>query len=169
MRLTFLLMSLCLILGGLAFPCHAAIHEGDSPVLATRTLEGADFNLSALRGKVVIVHFWATWCSSCREEMPLLDAFYTRHHADGVEMIAISVERPRARDKVLAAMKEFHFPASLANDANDNDFGLPSMLPVTCIIDQRGVVASVLTPDKAPLTQAMLEAKILPLLTAKPR
>src|SRR5258708_1801560 len=79
-----------------AFPC-AATEVGQVPSLAVPELDGKTFDLGALRGQVVIVNFWATWCPPCRQEMPMLDAFYRRYHARGVELIGLSADRPHDR------------------------------------------------------------------------
>ncbi len=141
-----------------------AVNVGESVKLVTTTLDGKSFDLAALKGKVVIVHFWATWCASCREEMPALDDFYRNHHAEGVEVMAIGMDRPRARDKVAAYMKDFHMPASLISDASDNGFSAPAILPVTYIIATDGTVSRILTPDREMLTRQSLHDVILPML-----
>ena len=66
-----------------------------APSLVASDLNGQTFDLSALRGKVVVVNFWATWCPPCREEMPALNAFYERYHSKGLEMIGLSTDRAR--------------------------------------------------------------------------
>jgi len=63
------------------------------------TPEGESFTLSALQGKVVLLNFWATWCSPCREEKPSLKALYERFKDQGLEILAVNImERP---DEVL--------------------------------------------------------------------
>ena len=71
--------------------CPLALAAADvgqpAPQLVAPELNGQAFDLSAQRGHIVIVNFWATWCVPCREEMPAIDAFYKQHHDEGVEVI----------------------------------------------------------------------------------
>ena len=66
-----------------------------APALVVNALDGTTFDLAKLRGKVVLVNYWATWCAPCRKEMPKLDAFYKRYHAQGLEIIGISIDFER--------------------------------------------------------------------------
>ena len=84
----------------------AAVEVGQpAPPLAATELNGQGFDLGALRGHVVIVNFWATWCVPCRAEMPALDAFYQSDHAQGLDMIGMSADRPRDRSDVVKVMQ----------------------------------------------------------------
>jgi thiol-disulfide isomerase/thioredoxin len=76
------LMFLTVALAALtALDAQAATELGQpAPALLVQELNGQTFDLAALRGKVVVINFWATWCPPCRQEMPTLDAFYRRHH-----------------------------------------------------------------------------------------
>src|ERR1700722_3244190 len=130
---TFLwFMAGCAGVGLTGHQALAAIALGQpAPSLAAAELNGTGFDLNALRGRVVIVNFWATWCVPCREEMPALDAFYRRYHANGLEMIGISADRPRDRSDVVKAMQAYAYPAAMLRDANPNGFGAPEALPET--------------------------------------
>jgi len=55
-----------------------------APSLSLRQLDGQTFDLAKFRGKVVLIHYWATWCAPCKKEMPILDAFYRRYHERGL-------------------------------------------------------------------------------------
>ena len=139
-----------------------------APALVVPELDGQAFDLSALHGKVVVVNFWATWCPPCREEMPVLDAFYRRYHGQGLEMIGLSTDRPHDRSDVIKVMQSFSYPAAVLADAKVNDFGPPNVLPVTFVVDRSGVIRVKLTPDQTPVTEKSLSDAVLLLLAEKP-
>jgi cytochrome c biogenesis protein CcmG, thiol:disulfide interchange protein DsbE len=139
-----------------------------APALVVQELDGQTFDLSALRGKVVVINFWATWCPPCREEMPALDAFYRQYHDKGLEMIGLSADRPHERSDVTKIMQSFSYPAAMLDDVKADDFGDPSTLPVTFVVDGSGVVRAKLTPDQTLATAKSLSAAILPLLPGNP-
>ncbi len=137
------------------------------PALVTPTLDGKAFDLSSLKGKVVVLHFWATWCPACRDEMPALEAVWRKTHSKGVEVLAISADRPRNKSDVLNLMHYFTFPASMMDSASKNDFGTPSAIPVTYVIGKDGVVVDMMRPDIKPLTEGGLGGEVKALLEAK--
>jgi cytochrome c biogenesis protein CcmG, thiol:disulfide interchange protein DsbE len=147
-----------------ALGAHAPVRVGEpAPALIVPRLDGAVFDLAALRGKVVIINFWATWCSPCRAEMPQLDAFYRRYRARGLELLGVSVDDAQDRDAVVRVMKSFNYPAALAAAAKVNDFGAPIAVPMTWIIDAKGIVRARLVTGNAATMQS-LEQAVLPLL-----
>ena len=129
-----------------------------------KDLHNKKVTLSELRGKIVVVNFWATWCSACRAEMPALDAFYAAHRAEGLKLIGVSVDRRRARDSVQQVAQTLHYPIGMLGEADVNGFGEPSVLPMTYVIDRQGRVAAVLTPGQSEVEERTLSAAVLPLL-----
>jgi cytochrome c biogenesis protein CcmG/thiol:disulfide interchange protein DsbE len=143
----------------------AATEVGQAaPALVVRELNGQAFDLSAQRGKVVLIDFWATWCPPCRQEMPVLDAFYRRYRNRGLEVIGVSADRPHDRADVEKLMQAFSYPAAMLSTAQANGFGPPPALPVMYVVDAAGVVRAKLTPDKTPVTEKNLTDIVLPLL-----
>ena len=163
------LVAAVLALVGFSPGARAAAHVGQvAPPLVVSELDGQAFDLSALRGKVIIVNFWCTWCPPCRKEMPALDAFYRRYRGQGLEMIGLSADRPHDRSDVARVMQSFSYPAAMLDGAKVNDFGTPSVLPVTFVVDRNGIVRAKLTPDETPVTEKSLADVVLPLLPQKP-
>jgi len=139
-----------------------------APALVVQELDGHGFDLGALRGKVVIVNFWATWCSPCRAEMPLLDAFYRRYHDQGVELLGLSIDDLHDRGDVSRIMQKFSYPAALVATAKVNGFGAPLVVPMTYVIDSAGVVRARLLAGKTAVTEQSLAQTVLPLLAQGP-
>ena len=144
----------------------AAVDAGQpAPALVVTDLDGKTFDLKQQRGKVVLVNFWATWCEPCRQEAPILEAFYQAQHADGLELVGISLNRPRERDAVQKAMQSATYPVAFAAQASSNGFGAIRVLPVTYVIDREGIVRARLAAG-TPLTRQQVEGIVLPLLHA---
>lgn len=134
-----------------------------APALIVRQLDGELFDLAAQRGKVVIVNFWASWCSPCRAEMPLLDSFYQRYRARGLVLLGVSVDDAHERAQVVRIMQQRGYPAALAGEARVNGFGAPLAVPMTWVIDAQGVVRARLLAGNA-VTEQSLTQTVLPLL-----
>jgi cytochrome c biogenesis protein CcmG, thiol:disulfide interchange protein DsbE len=162
-------LAICLALvAALALPARSSgttLSEGSvAPALVAPTLDGAPFDLGALRGKVVLIHFWATWCPPCREEMPIIDRLYRDHHQEGLEVLAASIDDRHDRRLVVKFMRAFAFPAVLLSQAGTNGWGSPDVMPMTYLVDRDGVIRTVIRPSKQTLTVDRLEGLLKPLL-----
>lgn len=104
-------------------------------------LQGKSWTLKDLRGKVVLVNFWATWCPPCRKEMPDLEALSKRFKDQGLVILAISDEDV-AKVKPFIAEKSFTYPILLDPGRNVNKlFGVEG-IPKTFIYDREGRLAA---------------------------
>jgi cytochrome c biogenesis protein CcmG, thiol:disulfide interchange protein DsbE len=151
-------------------PCdlHAAAELGQpAPALVVPELNGQTFDLAALRGKVVVINFWATWCPPCRQEMPTLDAFYQRYHGEGLEMIGLATNRAHERSDVAKVMDSFSYRAAMLRDCRSNGFNDPPEVPITYIVDAQGIVRAKFTPEETPVTEQSLTQAVLPLLSER--
>jgi cytochrome c biogenesis protein CcmG, thiol:disulfide interchange protein DsbE len=154
-----------LVLGATRNTASANADVGQpAPALVINEMGGSTFDLSALRGKVVVINFWATWCPPCRKELPALDAFYKEYHPKGVELIGVSADRPHDRKEVVQAMQSLSYPVAMLEDAKDNGFGEPTSLPETFVVDGNGVVRAKFLPDAGGVTVEILTAAVQPLL-----
>ena len=136
-----------------------------APALRVPDLSGHRIDLGAWRGKVVIVNFWATWCTPCRAEMPALEAVYQRHRTGGLELIGLSVDDEHDLNDVKKVMSRFSYPAAMLSAAQVNGFGMPAAVPLTYVIDGTGVIrARLIAGGTAGVSEQMLEKTVLPLL-----
>ncbi|MRD48200.1 peroxiredoxin [Caenimonas koreensis] len=145
--LTGLLLTACLTAaapGALAAP-PATQPEPAAPAIQSRTLEGAPFRLSALKGKVVLVMFWNTDCAVCRDKMPELRQNYEGWKGQPFELVLVSTDRRKedvqAYEKIIARVvaKEQRFPQLWTGEPGYQDnFGAQTMLPATYVIDKAG-------------------------------
>jgi thiol-disulfide isomerase/thioredoxin len=109
-----------------------------APDVELRSADGQALRLTDLKGKVVLVDFWASWCGPCKASFPALDALYKRRHDDGVEVLAVNVDEDRrAAEGFLKerphAMPVFFDPKGRAPEA----FHVAGM-PTSYLLDRRG-------------------------------
>ncbi|HDZ59366.1 MAG TPA: TlpA family protein disulfide reductase [Actinobacteria bacterium] len=116
--------------------------EGDmAPDFTLQTLDGGQISLSDLRGKVVLVNIWATWCNPCREEMPYMERQYQNLKDQPFEILAVSQDR-LGETEVEPFVKEYGltFPILLDPDKNVGGLFQSSKFPESFIIDKDGVI-----------------------------
>jgi thiol-disulfide isomerase/thioredoxin len=109
-----------------------------------KDLGGVDQRLSAYRGRVVVLNFWATWCVPCKQEMPDLAAIQNAYAAFGVQVVGASADQVADRAKVIDFIKQtkINFPIWLgATTADMQRFGVGPGLPATVVIGRDGRVA----------------------------
>lgn len=127
---------------------------------------GAEQRLSALKGRIVVLNFWATYCVPCRKEMPDLAAIQNEYAALGVQVVGASADEAEDRAKVLQFVKEtrINFPIWMgATTADMMRFGLGAALPGTVIIGRDGRIAKVISGI---INQADLKKQIDGMLAA---
>ncbi len=118
---------------------------GTEAELALKDLFGVEQRLSAFRGRITVLNFWATYCVPCRKEMPDLAAIQNQYAALGVQVIGAAADTTEDKQKVLQFIKEtkLNFPVWLGASADDmRRFGLGSALPGTVIIGRDGRIAA---------------------------
>jgi thiol-disulfide isomerase/thioredoxin len=104
--------------------------------------DGKRVSLAALKGKVVLLDFWATWCTGCKEEMPWFMEFQKTYGRRGLESVGVAMDE-EGWAKVRPYLNEhpINYPIVVGDLAFANRFGSISALPVTLLIDRKGRVA----------------------------
>jgi peroxiredoxin len=122
---------------------------GVAPDFALADLSGRAIRLSSLRGKVVLVNLWATWCPPCRDEMPSMERLYQRFRDRGMELLAVSQDDAGARQKVADFVQDLGvtFPVLLDPEREvGSRYGVWGY-PETFVLDREGrVVERVIGP-----------------------
>jgi len=135
------------------------------PNLPFTTLDGRMGTLEGLRGKVVLVNIWATWCPYCRHEMPAMQAFYDDYKAKGFEILAFSVDDDPAKVESFLRENGYTFPVLMSNAELSHAFGDVSRLPTSFIIDKNGRLRHKVSGQ---VHYGRLQKLVEPLLTPSP-
>lgn len=112
-----------------------------APGFELPTLAGGKINLQDYRGKVVFINFWATWCATCKEEMPSMQKVYDRFKDQGLEMLTISVDKDQSLIQPFMDKYQLTFPVLLDPDSEvaKKDYKTTGV-PETFIVDKRGII-----------------------------
>jgi peroxiredoxin/Cu/Ag efflux protein CusF len=112
-----------------------------APDFTLPTLSGVPVRLSDLRGKVVLLNFWVTWCGSCRAEMPTIDALYRRYKNRGLEVLAVNLDAATtSKVQTLVGELEVTFRVGLDPSSSIARTYRVAGLPTTYLIDRAGNV-----------------------------
>ena len=136
--------------------------ERPAPKLELRGVEGRALRLSDYKGKVVLLNFWATWCSPCRAEMPDLVKWQREYKGKGLQVIGVTYP-----PEGLAEVREFiksikvNYPVALGDEQTKAMFDEGETLPVTVVIDKKGMIREVIQGIIFP---EEFEQKVKPLL-----
>jgi cytochrome c biogenesis protein CcmG, thiol:disulfide interchange protein DsbE len=111
----------------------------EAPAFVLTTLTGDQVSLESLRGEVVLVNFWATWCPPCRVEMPGFERVYRERKDEGFTVVGLSTDQTgRAPVERFLADRQITFPNALAAGGVVRDFGGVRGLPTSFLIDREG-------------------------------
>lgn len=140
---------------------NAAVVPGKRITISGMTVDGKLFDVKALRGKVVLIDFWATWCGPCRGEIPGMKECYAKYRSKGFEIVGIST------DKNIGELKSFlaseHIPWISVSDTMTVSAGMPSLkerygirgIPTMYLLDRQGRVIS--TSARGAMLKTLLE------------
>jgi thiol-disulfide isomerase/thioredoxin len=130
-----------------------------APDFELERLGGGEVALSELRGKPVIVDFWATWCAPCEDSIPVLVAFQKKY-AGRVQVLGVSVDWDREAVAPFAEEHGMNYPVLFGNESLALDYGAPGF-PALFVVDARGRIAEA---HVGVATLPELEAAVAPLL-----
>jgi peroxiredoxin len=139
-----------------------------APDFTLDTLEGSQMTLSDLRGKVVIVNLWTSWCPPCRAEMPAIEQIYQENKAQGLEVLAVNSTYQDSELAAASFAQEFGltFPVLLDRDGSVSKRYQLLALPTTYFIDRQGIIRAVV--PGGPMSETLIESKIINLLAETP-
>jgi peroxiredoxin len=126
--------------------------------------QGRVFRLSEHKGEVIIVNFWASWCTPCQAEMPSIEAYYRKHQAEGLQVIAISMDSPKYLATVKKMAQGFSFFTAHHTQSKINGFGRIWRMPSTFVIDRQGVLRKNGHEGDPEVNTELLETLVTPLL-----
>ncbi len=123
---------------------------------------------SDLKGQVVILTFWATWCVPCREELPLLSTYAAEHAARGLSVLGFTLNTPDELKEVQAVAQTLSFPVGFLERSSAPGYGRIWRIPVNFTIDRAGRLVDDGWKDRHPVwTQERLARIVTPLLEQK--
>ncbi len=129
---------------------------------------GKDITLSDYSGKVVIIDFWATWCRPCQDAVKSINELYENYHADGLEVIGISIDRNKnAKDldkvKAFVERKGIKYPVGSSTYELLTEYGI-SAIPFAILLDKNGDVIKLFRGYSVP-AEAVMEREVKRLLS----
>ncbi len=144
---TYVLILICVLFFGILilqqyFFSPPGIREGMSaPSFTLPRLSGGSLVLEEMKGKLVFLNFWVTWCSPCREEMPSMERLYNRFRDHGLEILAVSVDQ-EGKETVSSFQENYQlsFPILLDPEGKVNRLYQTTGFPETFLIDPHGNV-----------------------------
>lgn len=141
----------CLAIGALplvlatffSFACAGATDDraGNTlPAFSVKDLDGSGISSETLRGKIVLIDFWATWCPPCRKEIPHFNELYSRHKDQGVLIIGLALDQKSADVATFLQQIPIEYPIAIATPELQQRFGGITVYPTAFLVDRNGQV-----------------------------
>ena len=135
-----------------------------APNIEATLSDGKPFSLNTNKGKVVLVNFWASWCEPCREEMPIIESYLKKNRAKGLEVLAISMDKPSDLEQAKKIMQNYSFLSADKKQMDYSGYGRIWRIPSTFIIDKQGILRKNGLTGEPQVDLKILEETVTPLL-----
>ena len=122
----------------LATTVTAGTAQAPAPDFTLKSNNGENVRLSELRGEVVLINFWASWCGPCRQEMPILSELHDKYKAMGFTVLAVNVEENSSEARKLLKEMPVSFPVLFDNDSTVSKQYDVVAMPSTVLVDRNG-------------------------------
>jgi peroxiredoxin len=147
LKFLFVVLLFCL----LALACKDKAGKTSLPKLGTKAidfnihdLKGQTWNLDKIKGKVVLLRFWADWCPYCRYEMPVIEKYYQKLNKEGFVVLAVNVKQSAQVAEAFNAQLDITFPIPLDPDGTlARKYGVYA-IPTNFLIDRQGIIREIL-------------------------
>ncbi len=155
------LIALCMAILPDSLHAQSSLLNKPAPEFVRTDLSGRQVDLKALRGKVVLLNFWATWCGPCQVELPQFQAWQDKYSSAGLQVIAVSMDDDAT--PVRAAVRKLHLrlPVVMGDDKFGSLYGGVLGLPITFLIARDGTVVD---RHEGAVDPPMMERKVRALL-----
>lgn len=134
-----------------------------APAFTLTTFDKRKVTLAEMKGKVVVINYWATWCAPCKAEMPMMHRYFKANQARGLEMFGVTTEDSVSRTQLKKVSELLSYP--LSNRMSSGYGSIDNAVPSTYIIDRKGIVRHA---RKGAYTEREFKAALDPLLAEAP-
>jgi peroxiredoxin len=114
--------------------------NGPAPAFSLPARSGGTVSLADLKGQVVMINFWASWCGPCRQEMPLLDQMHKKYESLGFKLLGVNVESDTKDAELMLAKVPVTFPILFDRENKVSQMYSVNAMPSTVFIDRKGNV-----------------------------
>ncbi len=144
--------ALCVV----AFACASlwahAVPTVDEPAppLKGTLFDGTPFDLTDYKGKVVMVNFFSSFCKICALEIGNVENYYEEFKPKGLEVIALSIDRPDDKERSARMAKNYNLPGGMVTDLSESGFEKKYPTPTCYVFDRKGILRAKFTGAKQP-------------------
>jgi len=145
-------------------PAPKTAQTKPAPPFDLQSLDGSRATLDTLKGKVVVVDFWATWCGPCIKEIPEYAEFYRKNQPRGIEVVGIVMDSGSPQE-INDFVREYKIPYRqlVGDDKTGEEWGVTQGYPTTFVIDGKGVIKTKVLgspPNKFEKLQEVVDAAL---------
>jgi peroxiredoxin len=154
----------CTVAGAQAASARGPATGKPAPQFVRTALDGQRIDLAALRGKVVLLNFWATWCAPCQVEMPVFAEWQRQYGAQGLQVVGVSMDDEAEPVRRLVAHLRLNYPVAMGDEKLGAQYGGVLGLPLTYLIGRDGRIQARFQGETDP---AKIQSKLKALLASR--
>jgi len=138
-RLLVILLMSVLLMDAVCF-AEGEMEWKKAPDFTIKSLTGKNIKLSELRGRVVLINFWATWCAPCKEELPFFNRLYTKYKGVGLEILGVNIDKVTSQASQMSGALDLTFPILLDPAGRVSELYRIRSMPTTFVVAKDGTV-----------------------------